>query len=102
MMKKISYMRIYTSYKYNDIAQILYKEFMDKTEEYNNVEDINFDNTCLIYSKAIKDNVNIELWNNKFLNLKHGVEMIDEGLKEFIKLTNGDIHIQIAPTGEVF
>ena len=100
--KKISYMRIYTSYKYNDIAQILYKEFMDTTEEYNNKEDINFNNTCLIYSKSLKDNINIELWNNKFLDLKHGVEMVDEGLKEFTKLTNGDIHIQIAPTGEVF
>lgn len=98
----VSYIRLYTSYRYNKVAQILYKKYMDIVEEYKNVNDINFDNTCLIYSKSINEKGKPIFWNNKFLNLKSGDEMIVEGFREFIKLINGDIHIQIAPTGEVF
>lgn len=98
----VSYIRLYTSYKDNSVAQILYERYMDVVEEYNNPDDINFENTCLIYSKAINDNDKVSMWNNKFLNLKKGDEMIVDGFKEFIKLTNGDIHIQIALSGEVF
>ena len=98
----ISYIRLYTSYRDNPIAQILYKKYMTTVENYNNTSDINFDNTCLIYSRTINESENVELWNNRFLNLKYGDEMIVDGFKEFIKLTNGDIHIQIASTGEVF
>lgn len=75
---------------------------MDVVEEYNNLDDINYDNTCLIYSKSIYEDKKVSLWNNKFLNLKSGDEMIAHGFKDFVKLTNGDIHIQIASTGEVF
>ena len=42
------------------------------------------------------------MWNNRYLNLKNGDELINNGFREFIKLTNGDINIQISPTGEVF
>ena len=98
----ISYIRLYTSYRDNPIAQILYKKYMTTVENYNNTSDINFDNTCLIYSRTINESENVELWNNRFLNLKYGDEMIVDGFKEFIKLNNGDIHIQIASTGEVF
>ena len=99
---QITHIRLYTSYRDNAIAQILYQKYFDTKEEYKNENDINFDHTCLIYSKNIKKNNKTVLWNNKFLNLKYGDEMIINGFNEFIKLTNGDIHIQIAPTGEVF
>ena len=98
----IKFFRLYTSERDNTVAQILYKKYMDIVEKYDNVNDIDFDNTYLIYSKLIVKDNEIELWNNKFLNLKNGEEMIVQGYKYFIKLTNGDIHIQIAPSGEVF
>lgn len=100
---KIKYFRLYTSSRDNAIAQILYRKFMTICEDYNNPNDINYDNSCLIYTKSIDDNVrDIELWNSRCINLKEEDENIINGFKEFINLTNGDIHIQIAPTGEVF
>ena len=99
---RIKYIRLYTSSRDNEIAQILYKQYMDICEEYNNIDDINFDNTCLVYTKFLKEVSDDKLWNNRYLNLKNGEELISNGFKEFIKLTNGDISIQISSTGEVF
>lgn len=98
----IRYIRLYTSSRDNAIAQILYRKYLDLVEEYQNEEDVNYDNTCLIYSKGIEENTPITPWNNQFLNLKQDDELFVEGFREFIELTNGDIHVQIAPTGEVF
>lgn len=99
---RIKYLRLYTSSRDNKIAQILYKKYMDICEEYNNPNDINFDNTCLVYTKVIRKGDNNKMWNNRFLNLKNGDELINNGLHEFIRLTNGDINIQISSTGEIF
>ena len=70
-------------------------KYMDICEEYNNEDDIDFDNTCLVYTKFIKEIGNNKMWNNRYLNLKNGDELISNGFKELIKLTNGDINIQI-------
>ena len=75
---------------------------MDISETYNNQDDINYNNTCLIYSKSLVPNRKVLLWNNKNINLKDGEKMIFDGLKQFIELTDGDIHIKISSTGEVF
>jgi len=98
----IKFLRLYTSERDNSVAQILYKKQMDIVERYNNPNDVNYDNTCLIYSKSLYDDIEVSKWDNKFLNLKESDELIESYFKEFIELTNGDIHIQIAPTGEVF
>lgn len=70
----IKFFRLYTSERDDKIAQPLYEKVMDIKEYYNNDEDINYDGTCVIYSKSI-DNCKVEYWNNKFLNLK---EIVDE------------------------
>ena len=100
---KIKYFRLYTSSRDNAIAQILYRKFMTISEQYNNPDDVNYDGTCLIYGKPVFDTIDkVEPWNSRNINLKQEEENIINGFKEFIELTNGDIHIQIAPTGEVF
>ena len=99
---KIKYIRLYTSFKHNKIAQILYEQYMDLKEKYNNKNDINYDNTCLVYTKKINNIDKLEYWNNRFLNLIEGENMIKRGFEDFSKLTNGDIHIQISESGEIF
>ena len=76
----IKYFRLYTSTRDNDIAQVLYKEVMDTCEEYNNENDFNYDNTCVIYSKSLSDEP-VKLWNNQFLNLNEIVKQEEESLK---------------------
>ena len=100
--KKIDTFRLYTSFDDNKVAQIIYKQYMDICEKYNNSDDINYNNTCLIYSKSLISGKNVLLWDNKNIYLKEGEKMIDDGFKQFIKLTEGDIHIKISTTGEVF
>lgn len=99
---RIKYIRLYTSSKDNKIAQIIYRKYMDICEEYNNPNDINFNNSCLVYTKNLNETTDDKQWNNRYLNLKNGDKLIDDGFKEFIKLTNGDINIQISSTGEIF
>lgn len=99
---RIKYIRLYTSSRDNKIAQIIYRKYMDICEEYNNPNDINFNNSCLVYTKTLNETTDDKQWNNRYLNLKNGDKLIDEGFKEFIKLTNGDINIQISSTGEIF
>lgn len=100
--RNIDTFRLYTSFDDNKIAQIIYKNYMDISEKYNNQDDINYNNTCLIYSKSLVSDKDVLLWNNQNINLKDGEKMIDDGLKQFIELTEGDIHIKISTTGEVF
>lgn len=69
---QIKYFRLYTSERDNDLAQHMYEEIMDIKEYYNNPDDINYDNTCVIYTKSMI-NEEPQLWNNKFMNLK-GIE----------------------------
>ena len=78
----IKYLRLYTSTRDNKIAQILYEEIMDIKEEYNNPNDFNYDNTCLIYSKSLTDE-KLKLWNNKFLNLNEIIKKEKEGQEKF-------------------
>ena len=84
----IKFFRLYTSERDNPIAQILYNEIMDIKEYYNNKEDFNYDNTCIVYSKCLTDE-KIKHWNNQFLNLK---EIVKKEKKKFIfkKITNND------------
>lgn len=42
---------------------------MDIKEYYNNVNDVNYDNTCVIFSKSLFETP-ITYWNDRFLNLK--------------------------------
>ncbi len=99
---RIKYLRLYTSLEENKVAQILYKKYMEISEYYENDDDINYDHTCLIYTKRLNENVHLELWNSRFINLRAGSESMSEGLKEFMEITNGDINVQISPAGEVF
>ena len=69
----IKYFRLYTSERDDKIAQPLYEKVMDFKEYYNNPEDINYDGTCLIYTKGLNNNKPI-YWNNIFLNLREIVE----------------------------
>lgn len=65
----IKYFRLYTSERDNKAAQPLYQEVMDLKEYYKNDNDINYDDTCLIYTKSLNNN-NVKKWNNRFLNLR--------------------------------
>lgn len=65
----IKYFRLYTSERDDKLAQPLYEKVMDIKEYYDNDNDINYDGTCLIYSKSL-DKSKAKYWNNKFLNLK--------------------------------
>lgn len=99
---KIKYLRLYTSLVENKVAQILYKKHMEISEYYENDDDVNYGHTCLIYTKRLNENVHLELWNSRFINLRSGENAIKVGLKEFKQLTNGDINVQISTAGEVF
>lgn len=80
MIKKLSkkypikYFRLYTSEKDNISAKPLYDSVMELKEYYNNPNDINYDNTCVIYTKSLFGEVPV-LWNNRFINLKDMVEV---------------------------
>lgn len=65
----IKYFRLYTSERDDYLAQPLYEKIMDIKEYYKNDTDINYNDTCLIYTKALGNN-KIKKWDNKFLNLK--------------------------------
>ncbi len=65
----IKYFRLYTSEKDDSITPPLYYKIMDIKEYYNNVNDVNYDNTCVIFSKSLFETP-ITYWNDRFLNLK--------------------------------
>lgn len=69
----IKYFRLYTSENYNISAKPLYDDVMELKEYYNNPEDINYDNTCIIYTKSLFNDKPV-LWDNKFINLKNIIE----------------------------
>ena len=48
---------------------------MDVKELYTNPLDNNYNDTCVIYTKFLTDEQS-ELWNNKFLNIKHDANVI--------------------------
>lgn len=70
----IKYFRLYTSEIDDAIAQPLYQKVMDSKEYYNHPDDLNYNNTCIIYTKLLSGE-KIENWNNRFLNL---IEIIEE------------------------
>ncbi len=70
----IKYFRLYTSERDDAIAQPLYNKIMDIREYYRNKKDVNYDNTCVIYSKSLFD-FPVTYWDNKFLNLKNIISM---------------------------
>lgn len=78
----IKYFRLYTSERDDWTAQPLYEKLMDIKEYYNNEKDINYDSTCVIYSKSLV-NEEVQYWNNRFLNLKEIVENEEIGNTKF-------------------
>lgn len=72
----IRYFRLYTSEKDNITAVHLYRKIMDIEEKYNNPDDVNYDNNCIIFSKALSENP-ITYWNNRFMNLKEIIAQQD-------------------------
>lgn len=78
----IKYFRLYTSERDDKLAQPLYEKVMDIKEYYKNENDVNYDNTCLIYTKVL-GNYKIEKWNNRFLNLKEIIESQEIGNEKF-------------------
>lgn len=81
----IKYFRLYTSERDDLIAQPLYQKVMDIKEYYNNEDDVNYDGTCVIYSKSLGD-YKVIYWDNKFLNLKEIIEDQDKSCHNFDKL----------------
>ena len=79
----IKYFRLYTSEKDDSIAQPLYYKIMDIKEYYNNVNDVNYDNTCVIFSKSLFETP-ITYWNDKFLNLKEIIAVQELGNNEML------------------
>ncbi len=69
----IKYFRLYTTTDENKISNILYDEIMNIKETYNNENDSNYNNACLIYSKSLFDEP-VTYWNNAFLNIKGMVQ----------------------------
>lgn len=80
----IKYFRLYTSERDDKLAQPLYEKVMDIKEYYNNKNDFNYDDTCLIYTKVLT-NDKIKKWNNKFLNLKQIIEAQEISNEKFSK-----------------
>lgn len=78
----IKYLRLYTSEELDKIALPLYNKVMDIKEYYNNKDDFNYNNTCLIYTKKLDNE--LELWNDKFLNLKYITEREKDILEDTI------------------
>lgn len=78
----IKYIRLYTSFRDDKLAQPLYEKVMDIKEYYKNTNDINYNNTCLIYTKSL-GNYKIEKWNNRFLNLKGIIKNQEIGNEKF-------------------
>jgi len=60
---------------------------MDMKEYYKNTEDINYDDTCVIYSKSLTEDMVIP-WNNVFLNLKNANKIEKQGLMLYSKIKN--------------
>lgn len=77
------YFRLYTSEKYDNLAQPLYKKIMQTVEPYNNPNDENYENSTLIYSYSLK-NHKIELWENKYI----GIKEYEEQSKQSYELLN--------------
>lgn len=63
------YFRLYTNDKGNSTARPLYRSVMQLYENYNNLNDYNYNGNCLVYSYSLY-NEKVSLWNNRFLNLK--------------------------------
>lgn len=97
----IKYFRLYTSYEHNSVAQIIYRQLMDMVEFYNNKEDINYNNTCLIYTKSLNNGHNVRLWKNKYLGLNKGEEEMAKGFEEFKHKTNNSTGMSILNNGQV-
>lgn len=49
----IKYFRLYTSERDDRLAQPLYNKIMDIKEYYMNDNDVNYDGTCVIFSKSL-------------------------------------------------
>lgn len=77
----IKYFRLYTSERDDSIAQPLYCKIMDIKEYYNNPNDVNYDNTCVIFSKSLFETP-VTYWDNKFLNLKEIIAAQELGNRE--------------------
>lgn len=94
-MKKypdLKYFRLYTSSAENEAALPLYRKYMDIEEAYRNENDINYDNTILIFSKSLRDDLTVPQWDNRFMNLKQSA--LDElaGYKIFQqKIANAEL-----------
>lgn len=65
----IRYFRLYTDKKENKKALPFYRKFMEIEEAYNNKQDINYENNCVIFSKSLTSE-KVTYWNNRFLNLR--------------------------------
>ena len=74
----IKYIRLYTSSEDNISAQVLYKQFMDIYEPYNNKNDTNWNETCLVYTKAINEPENDFYWNNRYIGLQDEYQMMND------------------------
>ena len=90
----IKYFRLYTSERDDKIAQPLYEKVMDIKEYYNNPDDINYDGTCLIYTKSLDDE-KPTYWNDKFLNLKTIVEEEEKSNERYNNINVIDIKKKI-------
>ena len=90
----IKYFRLYTSERDDKIAQPLYEKVMDIKEYYNNPDDINYDGTCLIYTKSLDDE-KPTYWNDKFLNLKTIVEEEEKSNEKYNNINVIDIKKKI-------
>ncbi len=78
----IKYFRVFTSSIENPDVLPLYTRLFDFKEEYNNEEDLNFNNSCLVYTKIL-GNYKEEKWNNRFLNIREMIEKEKIGNSKF-------------------
>jgi hypothetical protein len=74
----IKYFRLYTSSNDNASAIPLYDKTMDIKEDYTNIDDVTYDDSCLIYTKVLGDYEHIK-WNNQYLNLNEVVKEQEVG-----------------------
>lgn len=72
------YFRLYTNDKGDSTARPLYRSVMQLYENYNNLNDYNYDGNCLVYSYSLC-NEKVSLWNNRFLNLKEDKQDEQQG-----------------------
>ena len=78
----IKYLRLYTSERDNKDSLFLYDKVMDLKEYYYNENDINYDNTCVVYSKNLTEE-KIKKWDNDFIDIKRYVKEEQESNQIF-------------------